>query len=331
MNNSDLVSIILPVYNVQTYIEECVESIMNLKYKNFEAIFIDDGSTDDCYAILMNFAKKDKRIRVYHKENGGVSSAKNLGLKKAKGKYITFVDPDDYVTPDYIDYLLNLIKTNDAEISVSKGILDNYNMKPEAKDNIFCYSSKEALIDILTYKMNVAVWNKMYQKEFLDKNNIQFYEDVFMGEGFNFNVKCFSCANRIAIGFHKTYFYRRDNNNSATTKFKVEKWENAIYAIDKMKKNLNLKDKELENAWLFAKWRTNVDAYTLLTITNNQNNYPKFKEKTLSFGKKYASIAFRFNCSKKDKIRAICLKTFPSLLPRLLILRRKLYGVSIKN
>lgn len=331
MNDNDLVSIILPVYNVQSYIEECVKSIINLKYKNFEAIFIDDGSTDNCYNILMNFSKQDKRIKVLHKNNGGVSSAKNLGLKKAKGKYITFVDPDDYVTPDYIDYLLDLIKKNNAEISVSKGILDNYNMKPELQDNIFCYSSKEALIDILTYKMNVAVWNKMYKKEFLDKYNIQFYEDVFMGEGFNFNVKCFSCANKVAVGFHKTYFYRRDNNNSATTKFKIEKWENAIYAVDKMKENLDFKDIDIENAWKFARWRTNVDGYTLLCITNNQKNYPEFKAKTLDYGKKYANLAFKLNCSKKDKIRAICLKTFPSLLSKLLILRRKFYGVSIKN
>ena len=235
MNDNDLVSIILPVYNVQSYIEECVKSIINLKYKNFEAIFIDDGSTDNCYNILMNFSKQDKRIKVLHKNNGGVSSAKNLGLKKAKGKYITFVDPDDYVTPDYIDNLLDLIKKNNAEITVSKGILDNYKMKP-------------------------------------DKYNIQFYEDVFMGEGFNFNVKCFSCANKVAVGFHKTYFYRRDNNNSATTKFKIEKWENAIYAVDKMKENLDFKDIDIENAWKFARWRTNVDGYTLLCITNNQKN-----------------------------------------------------------
>lgn len=331
MNNDDLVSIILPVYNVQAYIDECVKSIINLKYKNFEAIFVDDGSTDDCYNILVNFSKKDKRIKVFHKENGGVSSAKNLGLKKAQGKYITFIDPDDFVMPDYIDYLLKLIIENDAEVAVSKGIFDNYNMKPESNDNIICYSSKEALINILTYKMNVAVWNKMYKKSFLDENNIKFYEDVFMGEGFNFNVKCFSNAKKIAVGFHKTYFYRRNNNNSATTKFKIEKWENAIYAIDKMETILNLDDEDIKKAWLFARWRTNVDGYTLLCITNNQKNYPEFETSTLSYGKKYAKLAFELNCSKKDKIRAICLKTFPSMLSKLLLIRRKFYGVSIKN
>lgn len=331
MNESDLVSIILPVYNVQEYIEECVNSIINLNYKNFEAIFVDDGSTDECYSILMDFSKKDKRIKVFHKKNGGVSSAKNLGLKKSKGKYITFIDPDDYVMPDYIDYLLTLIKKNNAEISVSKGIFDNYDMNYELADNVICYSSKEALLDILMYKMNVAVWNKMYLKSFLDKNDIKFYEDIFMGEGFNFNVKCFNFADNIAIGFHKTYFYRRDNNNSATTKFKIEKWENAIYAIDKMKKNLDLRDKDIENAWLFARWRTNVDGYTLLCITNNQWKYLEFNKKTLSCGKKYSNLVFKLKCSKKDKIRAICLKFFPVLLPKLLLIRRKFYGVNIKN
>lgn len=331
LSNEDLVSIILPVYNVESYITECIDSIINLNYKNFEALFIDDGSTDNSYSILKEYAKNDSRLKIFHKENGGVSSAKNLGLKNAKGKYITFIDPDDYVMPDYLDYLLKLIKDNNSEVAVSKGIFDNFNMKQEQKDTTLCLSSKESLIDILTYKMNVAVWNKMYYKEFLDKYNINFYEDIFMGEGFNFNVKCFSCASKIAIGYHKTYFYRRDNNNSATTKFKIEKWKNAIYAIEKMKENLNFNDKEIEKAWLFAYWRTNVDAYTLLCLTESQKNYNDFKKQTLSVGRKYAYLPFKLKCSKKDKVRALCLILMPAILPKLLFFRRKMYGVNIRN
>lgn len=331
MKSNDLVSIILPVYNVSKYIRECVDSIINLNYRNFEAIFVDDGSTDDCLKILKEYSEHDDRIKVFHKENGGVSTAKNYGLKNAKGKYITFIDPDDYVMPDYLDYLIELMESNESEVAVSKGIFDNYNNKPELKDEKIRLTSKEALVDILTYNMNVAVWNKMYLKKFLDDNHITFYEDVFMGEGFNFNVKCFSCAKSVTVGHHKTYFYRRDNNNSATTKFKLEKWENAIYAIDKMKEVLNFDDKDIKIAWQFAKWRTNVDAYTLLCITNNQKEYPEFVRSTLSVGKKYANIVSKVKCSKKDAIRALCMRICPALLSKLLLLRRKIYGVKIKN
>ena len=101
-----LISVIVPVYNVEKYINRCIESVLAQTYRNFELILVDDGSPDNCGAICDDYASKDRRIRVIHKENGGVSSARNAGLDSAGGDYILFVDSDDYITPEHIELLI---------------------------------------------------------------------------------------------------------------------------------------------------------------------------------------------------------------------------------
>ena len=326
-----LVSIILPVYNVEKYIEKCIKSILNQDYKNFEAIFVNDGSTDNCEKILDQYSKKDKRIKVFNKKNGGVSSAKNLGLEKAKGEYITFVDPDDYIEKDYLTYLIKLIEENDADIALSLLYKDNYDDKQITNDTIKEYDSKTALIEILNRNINVGVWEKMFITNLIDENKIKFDETMSMGEGFDFNCHAFSCANKIMAGKRKIYYYTRDNENSATTKFNFNKWKNAIDSVDKMKKYLNTNDKKIYKSWLFTRWRTNVDAFTLIKITHNERNDYNFYKMVKKYSRKYFYLPFYVNSSLNDKIRGICLLICPSLLPKLLLLRRKIHKVNIRN
>ena len=120
MNKQDLISVIVPVYNVENYLKRCLDSIINQTYQNIEIILIDDGSTDNSGNLCEDYKKIDNRIKVVHKTNGGLSDARNTGIKKAKGKYITFVDSDDYVEYDYVEYLYNLIKKYDTNISFCK-------------------------------------------------------------------------------------------------------------------------------------------------------------------------------------------------------------------
>ena len=103
--NKPLISIIIPVYNAEKYLKKCLDSVINQTYKNLEIILVDDGSTDKSPEICDKYAEKDSRIIVLHKENGGVSSSRNAGLDIFKGEYLSFVDSDDYVEPDYIEYL----------------------------------------------------------------------------------------------------------------------------------------------------------------------------------------------------------------------------------
>ena len=113
-----LISIIIPVYNAEKYLPNCLDSVINQTYKNLEIILVDDGSTDKSSEICDEYAQKDFRIKLIHKENGGVSSARNAGLALVSGDYIAWVDSDDFVAPDYIEYMYKLLKEYDADISL---------------------------------------------------------------------------------------------------------------------------------------------------------------------------------------------------------------------
>ena len=113
-----LISVIVPVYNVKQYLRRCVDSILKQTYENIEIVLIDDGSTDESGAICDRYAQKDVRVKVIHKENGGLSDARNKGMQEARGEYFAFVDSDDYIAKDYIAYLFELIVENKAQISL---------------------------------------------------------------------------------------------------------------------------------------------------------------------------------------------------------------------
>ena len=108
--DSPLISVIVPIYNVEEYLPRCLESISNQSYKHIEIILVDDGATDSSTKIIQKYVQKDERMRAIHKTNGGLSSARNRGIQEAKGEYLTFIDADDYVANDYVEYLFNLLK-----------------------------------------------------------------------------------------------------------------------------------------------------------------------------------------------------------------------------
>ena len=114
----DLVSVIVPAYNIQNYIRRCVDSIRNQTYSELEILLIDDGSTDDTGELCDEFAQQDERITVYHKKNGGLSSARNYGIERAHGTYLSFIDADDWVKRDFIEVLYQNIKRANAELSI---------------------------------------------------------------------------------------------------------------------------------------------------------------------------------------------------------------------
>ena len=113
-----LISVIIPVYNVSQYLPRCIESVINQTYQNLEIILVDDGATDDSGVICDDYARKDPRIRVVHKENGGLSSARNAGIQIARGEYLTFIDSDDYVDRDYTEFLYELVCQYSAKMAI---------------------------------------------------------------------------------------------------------------------------------------------------------------------------------------------------------------------
>ena len=157
------VSVIVPIYNVERYIEKCVKSLMEQDYKNIEIILVDDGSSDRSADIIDRLALKDNRITVIHKENGGVSSARNAGMKVAVGDYIMFVDGDDWVEHEYVSYFLNIVVSSGCSIGMNTK--NFYAGSLQTMDKAYMITAEKAIEWIYMGKLSVAVWNKIYDEK----------------------------------------------------------------------------------------------------------------------------------------------------------------------
>lgn len=206
----DLISIIVPVYQVENYLNQCIESIIEQSYTNLEIILIDDGSKDNCPQICDDWSIKDKRVKVIHKKNGGLSDARNAGLDIAKGKYIAFVDSDDWVDSHYIELLYNSLINSEADISACSiqkvyddDSVDPYNFDPQLQ----IATPKEAIKDILyDRRFKTVAWNKLYSKNILAGERFivgKLHEDEF------FSYKVFDKAQKLVFVDAPLYKYRQ--------------------------------------------------------------------------------------------------------------------------
>ena len=211
----ELISIIIPVYNVEHYLDKCLESVINQTYKNIEIILINDGSTDDSLSILEKYKKVDKRVKVINKKNGGVSSARNAGLDICKGKYITFIDSDDYVDTDYVEILYKKAKKYDVDIVFSNAIevFKNGNTKNDKKIIKDILLDKEKTYKNLFSEKNIktACWGNLYKADII--KDIRFDTNLHIAEDFKFLVDVISNINNsVMIPDRKYYYYVRENS-----------------------------------------------------------------------------------------------------------------------
>ena len=179
MNKLDIVSIVIPVYNVEEFIVQCIDSVLNQTYKKLEIIFVDDGSTDESGKICDKYALKDKRIKVIHKKNGGLSSARNAGLDYATGKYLMFLDSDDFLEENACEVLYNKIKQIDVDYVIGNYIYvshkgEKYEEPMFKQDNSFELTIKN--YDKSFFVMNSVVWNKIFKTDSIKKHKLKFLE-----------------------------------------------------------------------------------------------------------------------------------------------------------
>lgn len=325
----DKVSIIVPVYNVEKYVEKCLDSLISQSYKNIEIILINDGSKDNSGKICDMYKRKDSRIEVFHKENAGVSEARNLGIQKATGEYLCFVDADDFVMNDYIEYMHQLIAKDSSDIAICAKMFSNFNEKQTSDVVIEYLDGENSVIRILNYRMPIGVYSRIFKKDLIDNNGIRFLKDIFMGEGFNFNVACFQKAKKVIISNYKVYYYRRDNATSATSNFSIKKCENSLYAMKVMNDNILIRTDRVMNSWKYAIWRTYSDAFDYMCLGNGKkDNLKKFREYK-NYIKNNYKIYKKVDISKKDKYRAILMGVFPEIIPFILKYRRFIYKIKI--
>lgn len=224
------VSIIVPVYNVSSYLDECIGSILRQSFADFELLLIDDGSTDGSGAICDRWAAKDGRIRVFHKANGGVSLARNMGLQQARGEWIAFVDSDDWVDTSMYEKMYRMAVKENAEIC----ICDFYMTAVGAKNRYYASSAwsddKKASMRAYIESTWTVVWNFLAKRELFRTNNLEFHPGVTYCEDFNLAVKLMYVAGKIVNLREALYYYRQHTSSVVhTLNGKTESDEQYMY------------------------------------------------------------------------------------------------------
>jgi glycosyltransferase involved in cell wall biosynthesis len=210
-NKKPLVSVVIPVFNAEAYLEECLDSVVSQTYSNLEVLLINDGSTDKSGEIIDIYASKDGRISTIHQRNAGASAAKNKGIARAKGKYITFIDADDYIRDDFIENLMNdmaengvLIVTTPAEIYVG-----------DADPGTVVVYDKSETLEKMFYGVLEKSYNgiQMFDTKLVMGHNIMFDPAKKIGEDFDFFVNALMHCDIVAVDFRKMYYYRPNLNS----------------------------------------------------------------------------------------------------------------------
>ena len=210
------ISVIIPVYNVECYLKECLDSVVNQTLKNIEIILVDDGSPDDCPRICDEYATRDSRIRVIHKLNGGYGSAMNAGLDAARGEYIGIIESDDWVAADMYENLY--AKAKETEADVTKGAYYTVINTAQNKKSISRWLVNIAKqYDILSLNdcaefvnHHTSIWSAIYKNSWLKENNIRFVEDIRPYEDLPFIAHVYSKAKKISLVSQPGYYYRAD-------------------------------------------------------------------------------------------------------------------------
>lgn len=223
---SPLISVIVPVYKVEKYLPACLDSLLAQTYQNFELIVVNDGSPDGCWQIMQRYAAQDARVRIFSKENGGVSSARNFGLKQVQGSCITFVDPDDFVDLRYLDWMHRALQESGAQIAFCgyKRVSETAHWQPNLQKTQLQPLVFQAL-DAQDYSFDsqecpascLSVWRVLFCKEIL--NGLQFDESFSIGEDTVYLVQAIRRAKRLVYTEQILYAYRLNQNSACMQTF----------------------------------------------------------------------------------------------------------------
>ena len=297
---SDLISIIIPIYNSEKTLEKCLKSVINQTYSNIEIILINDGSIDNSRNICEEFEKKDNRIILINKENEGVGKARNIGLEKANGNYIAFVDSDDYIESDMIENLYNILLENKVDgvranydILTKSGIVKNSEIitdKLYNKENI-----NDLTYEILAEKIKSFLWLLLIKKEYIKE---KFCEELFLYEDVNFYLSILGNINSFYITSKVMYHYVITENSLSRDTNKIDLNIKELIKADKIIKG-TLKKYNLDN-------KENIEAFDT-SIINNIINYCYHKFKVSNNIKE---IILYFEKLKEDEDFLLILKNY---------------------
>lgn len=315
-----MISVIVPVYKVEKYLKRCVRSIQKQTYTDLEIILIDDGSPDACGKICDEFSNEDKRIKVIHKENEGLSAARNTGLQYAMGEYITFVDSDDYISETCYERLINAIEKYETDIAMCGSLCVDENGKVLSQD-IFeegkIYTGKE-IVNEYVLSLKTSVWNKLFRKEILI--NSEFPYGRIHGEDLVFITSLLSSDTRLVTVEEKGYYYVK-HEGSITTKGFSGKSFDEVYCKDVAYNNIVKQFPSIKEKAIIWKFRSRMNVIRKMTVNNSRNS--EIYKLYLSWLIENYGICKR-NLQLKERIEFVICHRFPKMYI-------KLIGIVIKN
>lgn len=301
-----LISIIVPCYKVEKYLPKCIDSIINQSYTNLEIFLIDDGSPDSCGIICDNYSKKDSRIKVIHKSNGGLSDARNVAIDKMTGEYVVFVDSDDYIAPTHIEGLYKMIQYHKAEISINSfttfydGLIPHPHSKPTKE---YVYTGLEATERMFYQDMfDNSAWGKMYKSSLF--NNIR-YPKGLLYEDLPTTYRLMLKASKVIYNNNETYYYLLRSDSIERSKFSSEKLNSALKLMELME--LMEQDKQRFQP-IIKSYYCRMVSFIFHIILQMPKQY-KHKDLFYDKLKKYRKIVL---CDKKarKKTRIACLCSY---------------------
>lgn len=301
-------SIILPVYNVEDYLEKCIESLYNQKSNDVEFIFVDDGSKDNSLTILENAALKDQRFQVYSKKNEGSGYARNYGLSKSSGEYIYFMDPDDWIERNFVETIFSHKKKVDMIIFGYAVYRGSYK-KNTVGSSISLYIEEKKLTGDSFEKMFESatlfqVWNKVYRRDFLLESNLYFTNQK-TGQDALFNIEVIKKVKTAIVLTDILYNYNARRYGSAQTEFN----------INKMKDNLNIAEQYINLYDYFAVDSMKPKEYLIEIFFEDIQNRVKHEVKPYWISKEFKKIIYNINFrdiqNRNSKIKLAMLKYLP--------------------
>lgn len=318
-----MISFIVPVYNVEKYLERCLESILRQTSQDFEIVLVDDGSTDSSGEICDKYAEIHNCISVYHKKNGGLASARNYALKYVKGEWIAFVDSDDWIEEDYVEEVLKVSNSNHQYESIVFGYYIDYvendytlHRKLEINNNM---NLPQVMEQMEKKGMFNSVCNKLYSNQLLQKYEIRFEKGMEPGEDLLFNCNYFQHISTCSVSDRELYHYMRQGENTLTKKYDPNLYEK-IQFFDKARVDLydalKMRSERYQN--LLYKY---YFAYITSCVYNNYGlgNGVSFRKRIIFYQKLFSNARLSMAIEKLQKT-----DTLNSLYEKLFI---KLYGL----
>lgn len=329
---SKKISIIVPIYKVEDYLERCVDSIVNQTYKNLEIILVDDGSPDNCPTICDELAKADKRIKVVHKENGGLSDARNAGMDISTGDYIGFVDSDDYVESDMFEVLVDAIEENNADISCCRytKVWDDGETEAIGNDEkVYVYEGIDGLKEYLYAKtVDPFACAKIYRAELLGNKTYTTRKHRFIkgivGEDNPFNIELLKNISRMDVIGKSMYNYLQARQGAITSTTISQKKIDSVFYWDSVSKDCKENYPEL---FEYALRRQALFYVGLYNRIYKDNTYTK----EVAVIRKFAKDNFRIIknsdiCEKSVKLSVQLIAKAPKLYAVVMRLYKKIIG-----